>query len=93
MNSRIMRDAIVRQSIAAYLGTFRADASGGGFTRGTQWLMWRFESDSTLADALQVSPAVHISQFKGALMLCLPVAMESKNADRSQFWLLPPVCK
>ncbi|KAK9821704.1 hypothetical protein WJX74_010685 [Apatococcus lobatus] len=55
MNSRIMRDAIVRQSIAAYLGTFRADASGGGFTRGTQWLMWRFESDSTLADALQGS--------------------------------------
>ncbi|KAK9842155.1 hypothetical protein WJX84_002080 [Apatococcus fuscideae] len=53
MNSRIMRDAVVRKSIAAYLGTFRADASGGGFTRGTQWLMWRFESDSTLSDALQ----------------------------------------
>ena len=84
MNSRIMRDAIVRQSIAAYLGTFRADASGGGFTRGTQWLMWRFESDSTLADALQVSQAVSSSQNNGATMQSLPVAMRSKTASRSR---------
>jgi hypothetical protein len=23
-----------------------------GFTRGTQWLVWRFETDSTLGDAI-----------------------------------------
>ena len=33
-----------------------ADESDGGFTKGTQWLVWRFESDSTLADAVQVGP-------------------------------------
>ena len=35
-------------------GEFVADESDGGFTKGTQWLVWRFESDSTLADAVQV---------------------------------------
>jgi hypothetical protein len=29
-----------------------ADESTGGFTRGTQWLMWRFETDTTLSEAL-----------------------------------------
>jgi hypothetical protein len=54
MCSRIMRDPVVRQSIAEYQGEFVAEASAGGFTKGTQWLVWKFESDSTLADALQV---------------------------------------
>ncbi len=35
-----------------------ADASEGGFTRGTQWLVWKFESDSTLGDALQARGGV-----------------------------------
>ncbi len=54
MCSRIMRDPLVRQSVAEYQGEFIADASDGGFTKGTQWLVWKFESDSTLADALSV---------------------------------------
>jgi hypothetical protein len=37
---------------AEYLGNFVADSSQGGFTAGSQWLVWRFESDATLADAL-----------------------------------------
>ncbi len=41
-------------SVAEYEGEFVADASDGGFLRGTQWLVWKFESDATLADACQV---------------------------------------
>ena len=41
-------------SVAEYEGEFVADASDGGFLRGTQWLVWNFESDATLADACQV---------------------------------------
>ena len=55
MCSRIMRDPLVRQCVAEYQGEFIADASAGGFTKGTQWLVWKFESDSTLGDALSVS--------------------------------------
>ena len=40
--------------MAEYEGEFVADASDGGFLCGTQWLVWKFESDATLADACQV---------------------------------------
>jgi len=40
--------------VAEYEGEFVADASDGGFLCGTQWLVWKFESDATLADACQV---------------------------------------
>jgi len=58
MCSRIMRDPIARQNVAEYLGDFIADQTDGGFTRGTQWLVWKFESDSTLqiASSVSVSP-------------------------------------
>ena len=59
-NSRIMRNFRVKSSIAQYLGEFVADESDGGFIKGTQWLVWKFESDSTLADAMQVCPACNI---------------------------------
>ncbi|KAL0027002.1 hypothetical protein WJX79_007943 [Trebouxia sp. C0005] len=52
-NSRIMRNVRVKGSIAKYLGEFVADQSDGGFIQGTQWLVWKFESDSTLGDAMQ----------------------------------------
>ncbi len=29
-----------------------ADRSEGAFTSGSQWLVWKFESDATLGDAL-----------------------------------------
>lgn len=66
MCSRIMRDPVVRQSIAEYQGEFMADASDGGFTKGTQWLVWKFESDSTLGDALQVSAECGVLQPREA---------------------------
>jgi len=57
-NSRIMRNVRVKGSIAKYLGEFVADQSDGGFIQGTQWLVWKFESDSTLGDAMQASDAL-----------------------------------
>ena len=54
MCSRIMRDPLAKRSAAEYLGNFVADASQGGFTNGTQWLVWKFESDATLAYASSV---------------------------------------
>ena len=73
MCSRIMRDPLVRQSVAEYQGEFIADASDGGFTKGTQWLVWKFESDSTLADALSVgSPC-----FADCILKLFSVALPS----------------
>ena len=62
MNSRIMRNLRVKSSIARYLGEFVADRSDGGFIQGTQWLVWKFESDTTLADAMQAS-ALHAASL------------------------------
>ncbi|KAK9817239.1 hypothetical protein WJX72_011627 [[Myrmecia] bisecta] len=63
MCAKVKRDALVRQSCAQYLGQFIADRSEGGFTKGTQWLVWKYESDSTLADACQGD----LGPFPGAL--------------------------
>jgi hypothetical protein len=41
----------VRPVVAQYLGFFQASSTAGGITSGSQWLVWRFESDSTLGDA------------------------------------------
>ena len=41
----------VRSVVADYYGYFTASSSLGGITSGSQWLVWRFESDSTLGDA------------------------------------------
>eukprot|EP00891_Asterochloris_glomerata_P009993 jgi/Astpho2/9993/e_gw1.00153.14.1_t len=53
MNSRIQRSPAVKRAAAEYLGEFVADVSERGFVKGAQWLVWRFESDATLADAMQ----------------------------------------
>lgn len=42
----------VARRVARYLGQFEVAGASGAFTRGTQWLVWRFESDATLADAM-----------------------------------------
>lgn len=54
MCSKIKSNPIVSSSTADYQGNFTVDAADaiGGFNQGTQWLVWRFESDSTLGDAL-----------------------------------------
>ena len=52
MNGRLARN-ILMSSAAGYKGTFVCDESNGGFTKDTQWLVWDFESDCTLGDALE----------------------------------------
>jgi hypothetical protein len=53
MNGRVGRaGGAAGARVASYLGEFTPTASARGFTRGAQWLVWRFESDATLADAL-----------------------------------------
>ncbi|CAK0787333.1 hypothetical protein CVIRNUC_010551 [Coccomyxa viridis] len=69
MCSRIMRDPLVRQCVAEYQGEFIADASDGGFTKGTQWLVWKFESDSTLGDALSGSLGAKFPESLEEIML------------------------
>ena len=51
-----------------------ADVSERGFVKGAQWLVWRFESDATLADAMQVGPcqpATGQAGWRGAATPCL----------------------
>ena len=43
-----------------------ADVSERGFVKGAQWLVWRFESDATLADAMQVCPASLPQQMRAS---------------------------
>ena len=37
---------------AGYKGAFTCTQSDGGFTKDTEWLVWNYESDTTLGDAL-----------------------------------------
>ena len=52
MNGRLARNVLM-SSAAAFKGTFVCGESNGGFTKDTQWLVWDFESDCTLGDALE----------------------------------------
>lgn len=52
MCAKVKRNPLVAANCAEYLGYFVADDSVGNMQKGTQWLVWRFESDSTLADGL-----------------------------------------
>lgn len=50
-NGKLARNLFM-SSAAGYKGAFVCDESVGGFTRDTQWLVWDYESDCTLGDAL-----------------------------------------
>jgi hypothetical protein len=59
MNGKVRRNPLAQASCAQYLGFFEAGQGGavagapsGAGGAGGQWLVWRFESDSTLADAM-----------------------------------------
>ncbi|GBF88698.1 hypothetical protein Rsub_01597 [Raphidocelis subcapitata] len=52
MCAKVKRNPLVASRCAEYLGYFVADDGVGNMPNGSQWLVWRFESDSTLADAL-----------------------------------------
>ncbi|WIA36617.1 hypothetical protein OEZ86_007905 [Tetradesmus obliquus] len=52
MCDKIKRNPLVAANCAAYLGEFTAEEGTNGIQKDTQWLVWKFESDSTLGDAL-----------------------------------------
>ena len=52
MNGKLMRGPFSRSKIATFLGSFLSDEFKGGFGRDEQWIVWRFESDATLGDAI-----------------------------------------
>ncbi|GLC37701.1 hypothetical protein PLESTB_000886900 [Pleodorina starrii] len=52
MCAKIKRNPIAASSCAEYLGYFTSTTAEGAFTKGSQWLVWKFESDATLGDAL-----------------------------------------
>ena len=61
-----------------------ADVSERGFVKGAQWLVWRFESDATLADAMQVGPgSPHQDQQAGAMGLPLAVLKSADHPTRA----------
>lgn len=48
---RMAAHPLVKRYMAEYLGSFVAETFQGNFTMGSQWLVWKFETDSTLGDA------------------------------------------
>ncbi|GAX81560.1 hypothetical protein CEUSTIGMA_g8988.t1 [Chlamydomonas eustigma] len=52
MCNKIRRNPLAAQCCAQFLGNFIPESSQGAFVKGSQWLVWKFESDSTLGDAL-----------------------------------------
>ena len=53
MNRKVSRNPGAARRCARFRGSFTAQETTGNFTKGSQWLVWDFESDSTLSDALQ----------------------------------------
>jgi len=52
MCDKISRSPLVSRCCAEFLGNFNSQETSGAFIKGSQWLVWKFESDSTLGDAL-----------------------------------------
>ncbi|GFR51243.1 hypothetical protein Agub_g13618 [Astrephomene gubernaculifera] len=52
MCAKVQRNPAAAACCAEYLGYFTCTTVDGAFTRGSQWLVWKFESDATLGDAL-----------------------------------------
>jgi len=64
MCRKCMRFPLVRPMCARYMGEHVADsADGGGFVSGAEWMVWQFESDSTLKDALDGT----LGKFPGSI--------------------------
>eukprot|EP00798_Chlamydomonas_sp_ICE-L_P012541 gene12541-15758_t len=52
MCAKVKRDPFARSNCADYKGFFVVDQNKGQYTKGTQWLVWNYECDTTLGDAL-----------------------------------------
>ncbi|KAL4529573.1 hypothetical protein Ndes2526A_g04349 [Nannochloris sp. 'desiccata'] len=74
MCSRVAGYLQCRPFVADYLSAFIADDSSGGIIAGSQWLVWKFESDATLADACNGS----LGPFPGCLA---PAVLGERRAE------------
>ena len=73
--TQVKRNPLVAARCAEYLGYFVADDNVGNMQRGTQWLVWRFESDSTLGGGPRPGTVFslvrgHVLLFEGERGLC-----------------------
>lgn len=78
INSRLSRNLFVNSS-ARYKGEFICDESTGGFTRDTQWLVWNYESDCTLGDALDGAIGVFPGDVEDIM-----IGSSMRNADMAK---------
>ena len=53
MNAKLWRNPFARGTAAGFKGRFVCTEQYGGFDRGSQWLVWDYESDATLGAALE----------------------------------------
>ena len=84
MCAKVKRSIFAREYIAEYLGTFIADANEGGFSEGTQWLLWKYESDTTLAEACQVWDEVkQASSLRHCLAQFVHLGVENERPSSS----------
>jgi serine/threonine protein kinase len=74
MCSRVAGYPQCRPFVAEYCSAFIADDSSGGIIAGSQWLVWKFESDATLADACNGS----LGSFPGCLA---PAVLGERRAE------------
>lgn len=75
MCSRVAAYPQCRPFVAEYRSAFIADDSSGGIIAGSQWLVWKYESDATLADACNGSLG---SPFPGCLA---PVVLGERRSE------------
>ena len=89
MNGKIWRNPCARSS-AGYRGAFTCTESDGGFTKGTQWLAWDYESDCTLGDALDGT----IGTFPETLEeIILGREMRGANVGKREVAVIRKICK
>jgi len=81
MFQRIKRNPLAAKYCAAFVGDFVADDFGGGYDRDSQWLVFKYESDITLADAIEG----RLGQY--------PECLEDFNNRRNQSGMIKLIMK
>jgi hypothetical protein len=66
------------------MGEYVASETGGGFIRGAEWMVWDFESDSTLYDAIEGALGKFPADVSEIFLGCappLPKLLPSRSAS------------